>query len=161
MKSKIEHRTARARLRPFMAILVCCLFLGSSFIADAEAQRLRRRKKKKKAPPIASVKEVKSKRGKDQIFDFTGLTLGASMRTPQLLYFLDRASEELQRASLQRRSDVPEMVRSIDEEGLRAKTWARIRYYGSAISGATKSWRTGYSTRISRLSWALLARPPS
>jgi hypothetical protein len=85
--------------------------------SQADAQRRRRKKKKKK--PVATVKEVKKKGGaKDQVFDFTGLTLGASMRTPQLLYFLDRASEELQRASLQRRSFVPEMVRSISEEGL-------------------------------------------
>jgi hypothetical protein len=37
---------------------------------------------------------------------------------PQLLYFLQRAQEELERASLKRRSFVPEMVRSLDEEPL-------------------------------------------
>jgi|GEM_PF-2766653 len=53
-----------------------------------------------------------------QVFDFTGLELGGQLRMPQLLYFLDRADEELQRASLEKRSFIPEMSRSLDEEGL-------------------------------------------
>jgi hypothetical protein len=84
---------------------------------DANAQKRKRRAKDK--TPVSTVKESKAKEGgKNQVFDFTGLALGASMRTPQLLYFLERASEELERASLQRRSFVPEIVRSISEEGL-------------------------------------------
>jgi len=102
--------------RKFAALFVMAIFLLTTSTADAQRRRKRKQKKKK---PIATVKKVKRKGGaKDQVFDFTGLSLGASMRTPQLLYFLDRASEELQRASLQRRSFVPEMVRSISEEGL-------------------------------------------
>ena len=53
-----------------------------------------------------------------KVFDFTGLDLAGRLRTPQLLYFLDRASEELERASLERRSFIPAMVRSIDEHDL-------------------------------------------
>lgn len=68
--------------------------------------------------PKAKVEEKDTKGGKVQNFDFTGIELGATMRTPQLLYFLDRANEELKRASLERRSFVPEMVRSIAEERL-------------------------------------------
>jgi hypothetical protein len=64
------------------------------------------------APPTAGVK------GKPRVFDFTGLDLAGRLRTPQLLYFLDRASEELERASLERRSFIPAMVRSIDESDL-------------------------------------------
>lgn len=61
-------------------------------------------------------KGKKGKKGKkEKLFDFTGLQLDASMRMPQLLYFLDRANEELKRASLERRSFVPEMVRSVEE----------------------------------------------
>ncbi len=56
--------------------------------------------------------------GKPKVFDFTGLDLAGRLRTPQLLYFLDRASEELERASLERRSFIPAMVRSIDESDL-------------------------------------------
>src|SRR5687767_12245691 len=38
--------------------------------------------------------------GKEKLFDFEGLNLEGTTRMPQLLYFLDRASQELQRASL-------------------------------------------------------------
>jgi hypothetical protein len=55
---------------------------------------------------------------REKVFDFTGFELAGSERMPQLLYFLDRAEEELERASLERRSFVPEMMRSLDEEDL-------------------------------------------
>jgi hypothetical protein len=60
----------------------------------------------------------KTGKAENKVFDFTAMDLSGRLRTPQLLYFLDRASEELQRASLERRSFIPEMVRSIDEEPL-------------------------------------------
>lgn len=56
--------------------------------------------------------------GKEKVFDFTGLELDGTVRMPQLLYFLERAQQELERASLKRRSFIPEMVRSLDEESL-------------------------------------------
>ncbi len=102
----------------FAASILGALMMLALTSSPADAQR-RRRPAKKKPTPVSTVKESKAKEGgKNQVFDFTGLALGASMRTPQLLYFLERASEELERASLQRRSFVPEMVRSISEEGL-------------------------------------------
>ena len=66
----------------------------------------------------AKVRTKGAKNKQTQVFDFTGLNLAGSERKPQLLYFLDRAQEELERASLERRSFVPEMVRSLDEESL-------------------------------------------
>ena len=110
-------RGGRTRLASLLVVFMAVLLAVPS-ISDAQ-RRKRRRSKNKPTEAVASVKETKSKGGgKNQVFDFTGLNLGASMRTPQLLYFLDRASEELHRASLQRRSFVPEMIRSISEEGL-------------------------------------------
>jgi hypothetical protein len=60
------------------------------------------------------------KNGKDKVknFDFNGLDLNGRMRTPQLLYFLERANEELERASLEKRSFIPHMVKSVEEESL-------------------------------------------
>jgi hypothetical protein len=58
------------------------------------------------------------KSGKPKVFDFSGIDISGQNRSPQLLYFLERANEELERASLERRSFIPEMVRSIEEDRL-------------------------------------------
>ena len=54
-------------------------------------------------PPTSTIKPM----------DVTGKVRGAMM-----LQFLERANEELERASLERRSFVPELVRSVDLEAL-------------------------------------------
>ena len=66
----------------------------------------------------ASKKLSKSKDPKTKNFDFNALDLNGRTRTPQLLYFLERANEELERASLEKRSFIPTMVKSVDEEQL-------------------------------------------
>jgi hypothetical protein len=58
------------------------------------------------------------KKEKVKNFDFNAMDLNGRMRTPQLLYFLERANEELERASLEKRSFIPHMVRSVEEEKL-------------------------------------------
>jgi hypothetical protein len=67
-----------------------------------------------KADPSAKA----DKKQKEKTFDFENLKLNGQLRTPQLLYFLERANEELERASLEKRSFIPHIVRSVEEEAL-------------------------------------------
>ena len=104
------------------------LVLVCAFALPASAQP-----RKAKAPPVATEKADKTdkadpadkadaktttKKPKEKNFDFNALDLNGRNRTPQLLYFLERANEELERASLEKRSFIPHMVKSVDEEAL-------------------------------------------
>jgi hypothetical protein len=70
------------------------------------------------AAPAADTAAKSGKKIKEQTFNFEGLGLAGRNRSPQLLYFLERANEELERASLEKRSFIPHMVRSLEEEAL-------------------------------------------
>ena len=103
-------RHAAPRRGWLTAIFVC------AFVAPLAAQP-------KKQPPPKSDKSAPAsdnKGGTPKVknFDFNALDLNGRMRTPQLLYFLERANEELERASLEKRSFIPHMVRSVEEEQL-------------------------------------------
>ena len=84
--------------------------------ATVSAQPKKGDKATDKTAPVA--KETGNKKEKVKNFDFNALDLNGRMRTPQLLYFLERANEELERASLEKRSFIPHMVRSVEEEQL-------------------------------------------
>jgi len=108
---------AWGRLPAFAAALVCALVVG---LPTAWAQP---KDKADPKPPEAktdtkSTGDKTKKPGAPKTFDFTALDLNGRMRSPQLLYFLERANEELERASLEKRSFIPHMVRSLEEEQL-------------------------------------------
>ena len=46
------------------------------------------------------------------------LALGGKQRGLGMLYFIERANEELERASLERKSFIPKLARSVDEAAL-------------------------------------------
>ncbi len=69
-------------------------------------------------PADKAADKAADKKTKEKNFDFDNLKLNGQLRTPQLLYFLERANEELERASLEKRSFIPHMVRSVEEEAL-------------------------------------------
>jgi hypothetical protein len=111
-----------------LARVIVCALLLLALASPAAAQRRRRTAQRKESRPAPAATAAAKKSGaqektaskgkKEQRFDFTGFELAGSVRMPQLLYFLDRAEEELERASLERRTFVPEMLKSIDEENL-------------------------------------------
>ncbi len=104
-----SHRHRRHTLR----VLLACVLVAAPLTAAAQPAPKKGGGKTDKAPGEDTAGAKKAK-----VMDFTGIDISGRLRTPQLLYFLDRAAEELDRASLERRSFIPEMVRSIDEEDL-------------------------------------------
>ena len=100
----------------------CAWALVCALVLPAAAQP--KKGDKTAAPPAdkadakADAKNAANKKPKEKNFDFNALDLNGRNRTPQLLYFLERANEELERASLEKRSFIPHMVRSVDEEAL-------------------------------------------
>lgn len=95
-------------------LLVMC-----AFTSLAAAQPKGKASKPDKAEKADAKVEAKGdKKDKVKNFDFNALDLNGRMRTPQLLYFLERANEELERASLEKRSFIPAMAKSVEEEAL-------------------------------------------
>jgi hypothetical protein len=72
----------------------------------------------KAAKPAEAAPTKKDGKIKEQNFNFDGLGLNGRSRSPQLLYFLERANEELERASLEKRSFIPTMVKTVEDEQL-------------------------------------------
>ena len=116
-------RHAAPRWGIMAAVLMCAL------VAPAAAQRGKTPTPSPTPTPTApadskakdnGTAKEKTAGGKEKVknFDFNALDLNGRMRTPQLLYFLERANEELERASLEKRSFIPHMVRSVEEEQL-------------------------------------------
>ncbi len=106
---------AWGRLATFLVFAVCASALPAS--AQPKAKTPPPAPPTKVDAPDAKPKVTKGT-PKEQNFNFEGLGLNGRSRSPQLLIFLERANEELERASLEKRSFIPHMVRSVEEEAL-------------------------------------------
>ena len=112
---------------PAACVVSIALLYGAVVPAFAQPPKGRPDKTEKptaadpKAKPDKSDAKADSKKktpDKVKTFDFDAMDLNGRMRAPQLLYFLERANEELERASLEKRSFMPRLVKSLEEESL-------------------------------------------
>jgi hypothetical protein len=95
------------------SLSVLVLLAGTS-AREASAQK----KKKPAAGATAAAPAPAPGPKKARTFDFGAMSFEGTMRTPQLLYFLGRVKQELDRASLEKRSFMPELQRTVDEGGM-------------------------------------------
>jgi hypothetical protein len=102
----------RRRVHILLISLSGLVLLGSTSARDAWAQ------KKKKPAAGATAPAPSPAPKKARTFDFGAMSFEGTMRTPQLLYFLGRVKQELDRASLEKRSFMPELQRTVDEGGM-------------------------------------------
>jgi len=105
------------RATAFAAALVCAAGLPA-FAQPKKKAPVPLEQKADPAPAKPEAKGAPPKKIKEQNFNFDGLGLNGRSRSPQLLYFLERANEELERASLEKRSFIPSMVKTVEEEAL-------------------------------------------
>jgi len=102
-----------------LATAILALMCGFSLPAAAQPRKAGAAKADaSRGDKPAAGAAASDKKPKEKTFDFNNLQLNGQLRTPQLLYFLERANEELERASLEKRSFIPHMVRSLEEEAL-------------------------------------------
>jgi hypothetical protein len=83
-------------------LIVGALALSYFFAQPAAAQ--------KKGKPAAATDDKKTK-----TYTFTGLDVDGRLRTPQLLYFLNRMKSEFDTTTPMHRSFIPELRRSPEE----------------------------------------------
>jgi hypothetical protein len=95
-----------------LTFLLTFLLISLAVVGAAGAQ------KKKKPAAGATAPAPSPGPKKARTFDFGAMSFEGTMRTPQLLYFLGRVKQELDRAALERRSFMPELQRTVDEGGL-------------------------------------------
>jgi hypothetical protein len=68
------------------------------------------------SPASAGVKT--EGKGKLKTYDFSAMSIEGKVLTPQIMYLLGRIKVELEKSDLEKRSFIPELVRSVDEGGI-------------------------------------------
>lgn len=117
--------TARQpKLSLMMTLVLIGTLLGGSIVATAHVAMAQERGERAPAPAPASTEEaptktdqakteVREERGeKVKAFQFSGLDIEGQLKSPQMLYFLNRLRAEFGRPRLPHRSFMPELQRS-------------------------------------------------
>jgi hypothetical protein len=84
------------------------VLLASLLAPDVRAQ-------KKKAPVEDKSVQTDASGKKSKTYSFTGLDIDGKLKTPQLLYFLNRMKSEFDTTTPPRRSFIPELKESTQE----------------------------------------------
>ena len=136
-------RRSGARALPLAVGLIVILFVG---LAGTTASAAPKRGKKAPAKPAAAAPSArpspsavpapapaeapegsatatvtidpKATSKKEKTFDFAAMGIEGKVLAPQLLYLLGRIKVELEKGSLEGRSFIPELIRSVDEGGI-------------------------------------------
>lgn len=98
-------------------MLVIALLFTSAGVASAQKTCDPEVDKDCPAPKVVPIKKGRLPKT-PPTYTIKPLDVSGKVRGAMMLQFLERANEELERASLQRRSFVPELVRSVDLEAL-------------------------------------------
>lgn len=109
------------RIVGMLALVVALVALAAPSAALAQKGKKKQDKKAAPAPTVTTDDgdgDGGGRKKKARVFEFGAFGIEGSMRTPQLLYFLGRVKQELDRAALEKRSFLPELERSVDEGGL-------------------------------------------
>jgi hypothetical protein len=92
-----------------VVLLVLCVSLSNGAFAQ----------KKKAQPPQNSMEDksiqTDASGKKSKTYSFTGLDIDGKLKTPQLLYFLNRMKSEFDTTTPSKRSFLPELKQSTDE----------------------------------------------
>lgn len=118
-------------IRALLALVLAGALAGTSVVAVGQDRGRGRGRAEAEAPSSedvddegdgdergepAETAEREEGDGKVKVFKFSGLDISGRLKSPQLLYFLNRLRAEFDRPRLPHRSFVPELVRSSKRE---------------------------------------------
>ena len=102
-------RSPPGRCHLAVLLVVVAIALLALLGRDAGAQQ---KKKPDGQPPLQTDPKTGAK---SKSYTFTGLDIDGKLKTPQLLYFLNRMKSEFDTTTPEKRSFIPELKRSTDE----------------------------------------------
>ena len=115
-----------SRLRIVLCLVALSTLLGTSVVATGQSRGEARPEVEApeaggegedEAADVQEAEEVEEGEGeKVKVYEFSGLDISGRLKSPQLLYFLNRLRAEFDRPRLPHRSFMPELVRSTKGE---------------------------------------------